>query len=596
MEFLDFLRATPPFDALPRPLFDGAAAHVAVRRFPAGTCLVRAGGEPMQHLYVIRSGSVRLERHGQTLQLLEEGEVFGYTSLITGKATLDVLVEEDLVALELPAADFRRLEADARFAAHFAAGLGARLRASLDRSQVAAFQPDLAQEAGRLLRGPPLWVAPDATVAEAARAMRDAGVSAVLVRTEPPGILTDRDLRNRVLAEGLGGTEPVERVSSRPLWTLPAETPVYEAWAELLEEERNHLALTRDGAVVGVIATADLMRSSAQGPVAAIRAVERLSSREGLQGYGSRVAEMVSALLAARLDPVAIAQLVARMNDALLRPILRWAEADLGAPPAPYAWLALGSEGRMEQTLLTDQDNALVYADGNGASRAWFQAFAARVNEDLEAAGFPRCRGGYMARNWLGPMEEWRQRFRGWIHEPTPQGLLEAAIFLDFRRVAGKLDVAPLQAEIAAAADQPIFLRALTQEAMRFSPPQMLVLRLRGDSSVVNLKKQGISPIVFLARCDALEVGSAARHTLDRLEAAERAGLLGAETRENVSEAYRFLVGLRLRLQLRMLVEGKPVVDEVALSELTPIERTRLRESFHAVEAWQEVAAYHHRL
>jgi CBS domain-containing protein len=590
------LRSIPPFDALPRERFDEAARAAVERRFPAGAWLAHAGGEPMQHLFVIREGSVRIERHGQTVQVLEEGETFGYTSLITGKATFDVVVEEALVAFELPAAVFRRLEEDPRFAAHFAAGLGERLRASLEQSPVAAFQPDLSSEAGRLVRGPPIWVGPDATVVEAARAMRDHRISSVLVRGDPPGILTDRDLRSRVVAEGLGGDVPVARVATRPLWTMPEETPVYEAWMALVDQERHHLALVRDGEVVGVVTSTDLMRSSAQGPVAAIRAVERLASRDGLRGYGARVAEMVSALLAARLDPVMIAGLVARLNDALLRPILRWAEADLGPAPAPWAWLALGSEGRKEQTLLTDQDNALAFADDGAGARAWFQAFAGRVNDDLEAAGFPRCRGGYMARNWLGTVAEWRERFRTWIHEPSQQGLLEAAIFFDHRRVAGRLDLEPLQEEVAAAGDQPIFLRAMAAEALRFAPPQMLLLRMRGGASVVDLKKQGISPIVFLARCYALETRSRARHTLDRIDAAVRAGLLDAEAGGNVSEAYRFLVGLRLRLQLRMLVAGRPVVDEVALSELTPLERTRLKESFRAVKAWQDLAAYHHRI
>jgi CBS domain-containing protein len=590
------LRSIPPFDALPRERFDEAARAAVERRFPAGAWLAHAGGEPMQHLFVIREGSVRIERHGQTVQVLEEGETFGYTSLITGKATFDVVVEEALVAFELPAAVFRRLEEDPRFAAHFAAGLGERLRASLEQSPVAAFQPDLSSEAGRLVRGPPIWVGPDATVVEAARAMRDHRISSVLVRGDPPGILTDRDLRSRVVAEGLGGDVPVARVATRPLWTMPEETPVYEAWMALVDQERHHLALVRDGEVVGVVTSTDLMRSSAQGPVAAIRAVERLASRDGLRGYGARVAEMVSALLAARLDPVMIAGLVARLNDALLRPILRWAEADLGPAPAPWAWLALGSEGRKEQTLLTDQDNALAFADDGAGARAWFQAFAGRVNDDLEAAGFPRCRGGYMARNWLGTVAEWRERFRTWIHQPSQQGLLEAAIFFDHRRVAGRLDLEPLQEEVAAAGDQPIFLRAMAAEALRFAPPQMLLLRMRGGASVVDLKKQGISPIVFLARCYALETRSRARHTLDRIDAAVRAGLLDAEAGGNVSEAYRFLVGLRLRLQLRMLVAGRPVVDEVALSELTPLERTRLKESFRAVKAWQDLAAYHHRI
>ena len=594
MDEASILRSIPPFDSLPRERFDEAARAAVERRFPAGARLAQAGGEPMQHLFVIREGSVRLERHGQTVQVLEEGETFGYTSLITGMATFDVVVEEPLVAFELPAAVFRRLEEDPRFAAHFAAGLGERLRASLEQSPVAGFQPDLSAEAGRLVRGPPIWVGPDATVVEAARAMRDHRISSVLVRGDPPGILTDRDLRSRVVAEGLGGDVPVARVATRPLWTMPEETPVYEAWMALVDQELHHLPLVRDGEVVGVVTSTDLMRSSAQGPVAAIRAVERLASRDGLRGYGARVAEMVSALLAARLDPVMIAGLVARLNDALLRPILRWAEADLGPAPAPWAWLALGSEGRKEQTLLTDQDNALVFADDGAGARAWFQAFAGRVNDDLEAAGFPRCRGGYMASKWLGTIAEWRERFRTWIHQPSQQGLLEAAIFFDHRRVAGRLDLEPLQEEVAAAGDQPIFLRAMAVEALRFAPPQMFLLRMRGGASVVDLKKQGISPIVFLARCCALETRTRARHTLDRIDVAVRAGLLDAEAGGNVSEAYRFLVGLRLRLQLRMLVEGRPVVDEVALSELTPLERTRLKESFRAVKAWQDLAAYHH--
>ena len=136
-----------------------------------------------------------------------------------------------------------------------------------------------------------------------------------------------------------------------------------------------------------------------------------------------------------------IARLVARLNDALMRTLLRWAEADLGPPPAPYAWIVFGSEGRMEQTLLTDQDNALVYAEDGKDHADWYRALAERVNADLEAAGFPRCPGGYMARSWNGPLSEWLARFEGWIEVPTPKALLVASIFFDFRRVGGALDL-----------------------------------------------------------------------------------------------------------------------------------------------------------
>ena len=140
---VSFVRSTPPFDSLPQELFDGAAKSLEVIYHPAGTRLVTVGEEPLKHLYVIRKGAVRLERAGQTLQVLEEGETFGYTSLITGKATLDGVVEEDLLAYRIPGEEFRRLLADARFAGHFAAGLATRLESSLEHSPVATFRVDL---------------------------------------------------------------------------------------------------------------------------------------------------------------------------------------------------------------------------------------------------------------------------------------------------------------------------------------------------------------------------------------------------------------------------------------------------------------------
>jgi len=591
-----FLRATPPFDALPRPLFDEAAPHLEPCAHPAGTWLARAGGEPLHHLYVIRRGAVRVERHGQSLQFLEEGETFGFTSLITGVASLDVMVEEDLEAYRLPAAVFQRLLADPAFSGHFSAGLGERLRSSLERSPVAVFQSDLSGPVGALVRQPAVWVEAGARVVEAARVMRDRRLSSVLVRTDPPGILTDRDLRNRVVAEGLAGDAPVSAVASSPLRTVAAETPVYQAWMELLDAGLHHLPVVERGEVLGVVSSTDLMRSSERGPMAVLRRVERLSSREALPGYGAQVAEMAAALLSARVDPAVIGELVARLNDALLRPILRWAEADLGPAPAPWAWMAFGSEGRMEQTLLTDQDNALVYAARGSDRREWFQAFAERVNRDLESAGFPRCPGGYMARAWHGTLPEWRERFRGFLVDLRPQALLEAAIFFDFRRVAGPLDLAPLQAAAREAAGQEVFLRAMAEQALRFQPPHLLLLRMRGGSPAVDLKKHGLSPVVFLARCYALEAGVAERNTLRRLLAAERAGRMEPDLRATVSEAYRFLLGLRMRRQLEQVVAGKEPGDEVALSSLSPVERSRLKESLRAIRGWQELAAYHYQV
>src|SRR6266545_5813074 len=348
-----FVRGTPPFDALPLPAFEDAAKALDIAFYPAQTRLLVRGGEPSKHLYVIRKGAVRLEREAQTLQVLEEGEVFGFTSLISGKATIDVTVEEDLLAYRLPKKEFEALLAQGPFAGHFASGLAERLRNSLERSQVVSFQPDLAVPVSTLLRGPAVRVPKDATVGEAARLMADRSVSSVLVDSEPPGIVTDRDFRRRVLAAGRGPETPVLEVYSAPLKTVSADCPIYEAWRILLDAGCHHLPVTRNGAIIGVLSATDLLKCTAAGPVAVMKRVERLGGRDALPGYSEKV--------------------------------------------------------------VTDQDNALVWGEDVPGAREYFAALAEKAIADLVAAGFPRCPGGYMSTKWLGGIAWWEERFRGWL-------------------------------------------------------------------------------------------------------------------------------------------------------------------------------------
>jgi len=590
-----FVRGTPPFDALPAPAFEDAAKAIEIVFYPAGTRVLVRGGDPSQHLYVIRKGAVRLEREAQTLQVLEEGEIFGFTSLISGKATIDVTVEEDLLAYRLPKRTFEALLAHGPFAGHFASGLAERLRNSLERSQVVSFQPDLAVPVQTLLRGVAIWVPRDAKVGEAARIMADKSVSSVLVDSDPPGIVTDRDFRRRVLAAGRGPETPVLEVASSPLKTVSAECPIYEAWRILLDAGCHHLPVTKNGTIVGVLSATDLLKCTAAGPVAVMKRVERLGSRDALPGYSEKVAEMASSLFNGGLEPTVIGGFVARLNDTLITRILRWAEADLGPPPTPYAWLVFGSEGRMEQMVLTDQDNALVWGNDVPGAREYFAALAEKAITDLVAAGFPRCPGGYMSTRWLGGIAGWEERFRGWLEKPTPQALLEASIFFDFRAVHGHLDVSRLRGVIARAASARTFLSAMAKSAVTFHPPSGLGLRLRSESSRFDMKLKGISPIVFLSRVYGLEAGSRTSNTLDRLRAAVVAGLIEQDTCDTLSEAYRFLLRVRLRTQIRAISEGNPPSNLVSLSDLSSMERSRVRDAFRAIEVWQERASYHYR-
>jgi len=590
-----FVRGTPPFDALPAPVFAEASRALEIVFYPAGTRLLVRGGEPSRHLYVIRKGAVRLEREAQTLQVLEEGEIFGFTSLISGNATIDVMVEDDLLAYRLPRKEFETLLGHAAFAGHFASGLAERLRNSLERSQVVSFQPDLAVPVSTLLRGPAVRVAKDAKVGEAARIMAEERVSSVLVDSDPPGIVTDRDFRRRVLAAGRGPETPVCEVQSAPLKTVSADCPVYEAWRILLDAGCHHLPVTRNGEIIGVLSATDLLKCTAAGPVAVMKRVERLAGRDALPGYSTKVAEMSSALFNGGLEPTVIGGFVARLNDTLVTRILRWAESELGPPPTPYAWLVFGSEGRMEQMILTDQDNALVWGEDVPGAREYFGALAEKAIADLQAAGFPRCPGGYMATVWQGALAQWEDRFRGWLEKPTPQALLEASIFFDFRVVHGHLDVSRLRSVTEKAAGARTFLSAMAKSAVTFRPPGGLVLRLRGDSSRFDMKLKGISPIVFLARVYGLESASRTSNTLDRVRAAVDGGLIGRDTCETLSETYRFLLRIRLRTQIAAISEGKPPSNLMSLSDLSSMERSRLRDAFRAIEDWQQRASYHYR-
>jgi len=249
----------------------------------------------------------------------------------------------------------------------------------------------------------------------------------------------------------------------------------------------------------------------------------------------------------------------------------------------------------MEQMVLTDQDNALVWGEDVPGAREYFAALAEKAITDLVAAGFPRCPGGYMSTRWLGELGWWQERFRGWLEKPTPQALLEASIFFDFRAVHGHLDVSRLRAVSARAAGARTFLSAMAKSAVTFRPPGGLALRLRSESAKFDMKLKGISPIVFLARVYGLESSARTSNTLERLRAAVEGGLIGEDTCATLSEAYRFLLRIRLRTQILAISDGKPASNMVSVSDLSSMERSRLRDAFRAIEVWQERAAYHYR-
>lgn len=593
MEPAEFLRHQPPFDQLGPAAFRAVEEALEVVYLARGEYALRRGGPRAEHLYVVRKGTVRLERDGAAVQVLEEGDAFAFPSLI-GRTSphVDVVAAEDVLAYRIPAAVFDQLMEASAFREFFLLDLTDRLRRSA-ALQAPPLGLDLGRSARALVTRDPVGVALTATVGEAARVMRERGVSSVLVTGPPDGILTDRDLRSRVLAEGRGPATPVADVMSSPVATLEGGASLFDVLMLMLDRRVHHVPLTEQGRIVGVLTDTDLLRAQVQSPIALLKRVASGDPGD-LGDYAVSLTQIVDSLFSAGLEAARIGRVVSRLNDTLAAALLRNAERELGPAPAPYAWIVFGSEGRMEQTLLTDQDNALVHAGTSPEHQRWFESIAERVVHGLIAARFPECPGGFMATRWCQPLPGWQATFRGWIGTPDPQALLDASSFFDWRVVHGALDLAPLEDVVRGASRESTFLAHLARTALGFTPPLGAFRQIKLDHGGVDLKRSGLAPIVSLARLFALEAATSERGTLDRLSAASAAGVLSAEGAATLSEAFRFLMRLRLRDQLQALRSGTEPQAVAMFEGFSTLERSQLKDVFLAIREVQESVRLRH--
>lgn len=590
MEPVEFVMAHPPFDQLDDGGTKLVASSLETMFFPGGARILERGGDPSRHLYMIRKGTVELSAPGDVVQRLEQGETFGFPSVIgDAPPAFDVVATEDTLVHRVPEDVFDRLMERPSFAAFWLKGLGERLRAALPAESPAP-GGDLATPVEQLTGRSPVTISRGATVAEAARVMSAERVSSVIVDDEPPGIITDRDLRMRVVAKSRTSETPVTEVMSRPLKTIPATTPVHGALLLMLEEGLHHLPVTRDDHIVGLVSDTDLLRHQARSPLYLRKSLERARFPDALAGYTREIADMAGNLFYAGLDTTSIGRVIASLNDALTVRLLRLAEEELGAPPSQYAWVVYGSQGRMEQLVITDQDNALVYFEESAGAAAYFAALVERVTVGLRAAGFSEYQCRAITNRRHVSLEDLRGAVESWLYVPEPEAILSASMFLDHRKVFGNLELDPVDALVRAAADEGLFMRNLAQDALRFKPPLSLWRTIRNEEAV-DLKRDGIAPIVHLARLYSLRSRRWEFSTVDRLAAAAEEGTLSSEASGELAESFRFLLGLRLAHQLRALSAGDPPSDDVDCRALSPRDRRHLKDAFLVVRRVQKGTA-----
>ncbi len=570
------------------------AGSAEIEFYAAGTAILESAEATSRFAYVVRRGAVELLVDGRLHDVLTEGEMFAFASLLqdaplgfVARAAEDTLAyrfpeEAILPVLERPAAVrfvVRSLSRDVHL---------------LTRAEEPAVPSAGGRRVSDLMRAPALVCPPETGVQDAARQMAEAGASCVLVDLgERLGIVTDRDLRTRVVADGAGPETPISDVMSAPAWTVTADRTGTEALLEMLDHGIRHLpVLGPDGALLGVLDDVDLMASERRAPFRLRAQIARGADAAEVAAAAKRLPATVIALHDADVPAAAISRMLAGIHDTVVRRLIELAHDELGAPPVPYTWLATGSYGRREPFPSSDIDSGIAWEGDQPGVRERVAGLAERVNEGLTAAGFQVDPQGAVAGRPLftRSIEDWERALSAWSRDPdTGRGLVLMSVVIESDAVWGSTALAKRISDAAARApgrDQ--LLTRLRAAALAERPPtgffRDFVLHSTGERrGVLDIKRGGLLPIESLARWAGLAAGVGAASTSERLRAAAAARTLGGDDVAALRDALELMTELRMEHQVEQLRAGRTPDNLIAPKSLPPVTRTALKEAFRSV-------------
>ncbi len=589
---LEFLQNVHPYDSLPQNELARVASCFSRRELPKGT-VVYSAGDPITGVYLVKTGTIEVtDTHGALVSMLSPRNSFGERGLMRdGLAVTTATTTSDAVILCLPADELRHLIANfPAFERFFSRG----------KSGAAARQNDLATlKVSDLMARKPLSVTIATTAQEAAQLMRQHRFSCVpVVEGEKlVGIVTTRDLSGRVLAEGRPPETPVADVMTPDPLALSPQSLGSDILHMMLENRIGHLPVVRDGKLLGMITQTDLTRFQAISSGQLVRDAATADTYEALAHVTSSIPQLLVQLVGAHNAHEVVTRLITDIADTVTRRLLKLAEEKLGPPPVPYLWAACGSQGRQEQTGVSDQDNCIIIDDTvTPDDMAYFTDLARFVSDGLDAAGYFYCPGDMMATNprWCQPVSVWRRYFKGWINTPSPEAQMLASVMFDLRPIGGQVSLfRDLQEEtLTAASKNSIFVAHMISNSVKHTPPLGLLrsfatIRSGEYKNHVDMKLGGVVPVTDLARVYALRGRITAANTRARLLAAEEKGIISVSGARDLIEAYDLIANLRLENQASLVRMGRKPDNFLAPSDLSDFERSHLRDAFVVVRTMQ---------
>jgi CBS domain-containing protein len=604
--YIDALVTHEPFSEMsPSDLGDLLARARVSYHAPRDT-LVEANSRA-DDCWIVVQGRVRGERPASVATgalELTAGEMFPIGALLTERPVISrFFAEDEVFALRIPAQDFLAVSQRSLVLSDFCdrrlTFLLERSRRALQSSYVTegSKEQQLPRTLASLIRRAPITVGPDTSVREALQAMQASAVGSVIVidaERRPIGILTERDVVPRVVLANASIDAPIQSVASSPVATLPSTATAVDGALLMAERGFRHVVvLSPDGSLNGVVSERDLFALQRHTLTGVSGAIARAASVAQLEICANDARQLARNLIAQGVEATTMTRFVSRLNDQIARRLIDFAAQSHQVNANDVCWIALGSEGRHEQTISTDQDNALILAEAFSAETAL--AFAKTVNDSLARCGFPLCKGNIMASNPELALSSvaWRNRFATWIERGDPQSLLQANVFFDMRALWGDSALCEgLQRSVLSlAAKNQRFLKQLSDNALAVEPPLNWLGNLSATDEiagrqVIDLKRYGVRPFVDAARVLALANEVTATHTAERLEAVVALGKLQTREVREWTDAFGFVQSLRLRTQEKSELPEMP--NAIVIDRLSPMDARILKECFRQARKLQQ--------
>lgn len=593
----DFLRGFPPFEGVSGERLDAVVAATEIEFFPTGALVLEAGDSPAGHAFVIRTGHAELIDDGRVIDVLGPGDMFGIPTMLTDLPPgLDVRASEDLLVYRIGAEAMLPLLAD-RAGLRF---LGETVRS---RSAARRAERDLTSGGSTVLidvARPAVTVDPSTTLVQVVRQMHEHDASAVLVQCEDgsTGIVTDNDLRNRVLAVGRDLTDPVSTVMTCPARTVPSSATTEDAILLMLTHGIRHLPVAApDGTMVGVVEEVDLLASEARTPFRLRRAIARAASQDDLEQISPRLLDSLVAAHEGGVSSDRACESYSVLITSLLTRILELELDERGPSPVPFAFLVTGSLARREMVPSSDLDTLMLWAgpDEDVEIAAWMRGLAATVLSRMAACGFASDANGARADDprFSRSADAWVEAIGGWSTEPGEnQADIYLSALMDARPVVGEPLWSAVRSALESALLAPRVLRLLSRVATARQPPtgfvRDLVIEAGGEHrGTVDIKSGGVGLAVELARLLAAADGIAALGTTGRLGAMGSALLLSHDDLDDLREAFLQLQSVRLEHQLTQVLAGTPPDDHLAPRDLPGLSRRYLRDALRVIARLQ---------